>query len=938
MPKKILHKQAATPVTRLDQDKVKIHNILDKMERTFLPVGAPIGKYRIIEEIDRGGMAVVYKATQLDLDRVVALKVLPANVTINRQFVERFLSEAHAVARLNHPNIVSIHEVSMQNNIYFLAMDYVPGTNLFHFMNRKKPKLVDVLEIFVQLADALAYAHDQRILHRDLKLNNVIMRDNRLPVLIDFGLAKAMEGEEDGLTKTGEIMGSPAYMAPERILGGGSDMRSDVCSLGIMLYEVLTLKNPYLDPRSIHQTTMNVIEANPVQPRKLVPWLPSEVEAITLKAMHREPEKRYQTMAAFRDDLLRYQRGEQVLANPPSFWSKLRHRARKRWPVIAIVLTALVFAGVLGAVLHLQRKREQRNWRLIAEEPFEQYPRSSWYVYDGGDTTHPAAWTVKNGALQVASRGYTYLRLERFFTRDLRFEFDIAAAAGAVRDIGFFICGNDPDGGYRFHIHHGAGSENGITYPGSSFLFSDCDPMTFPAGRSYHAVAEKVDNAISFRLNGVEVAKIHDFFPPYGKDHQKVGFFVNGGWYRIDNLRVYRLAMPELASPTIIADRFWEHGDFYAALDEYEELLLDVSREDIVHTVKLRMADCLIRLNDFDAADAILSEEHVASAKNESRLAHVLYLKGMLSERRGDFVKADEYYFDLAKRFPSSAINQSVAARLVLRAVAALEQDTAGRPEERIARLTRLYPKSSRACGRAHLRVLEYYINKGMLERASAVVKQVLALHPRSVGLQAAARHRLALMYLGRRKQAQAVGILNQAVTTQEPAREVWRAWLTLAGIYEHDRNYGDAVTVYRKIHDECPPTVPEHWYARIKLGEIAKTASLDEDPAAIFASVAKSSHPFALPRIVGQFYAGMLPEEHFEEEWEMLAPGDPRYRYHLARKDFMTDSVKAALRHLEDYLAELSPDSWEYVKAYALLERYTPAKPAASGEEENLF
>ena len=156
----------------VDKFKIKIHNILPTLERTFLQIGSTIGKYRIIEEIDRGGMAVVYKALQLDLDREVALKVLPANITINRRFVERFLSEAHAVARLQHPNIVNIHEVAVENNVYYLAMDFIPGMNLYYHLNFQKPKLVEVLEITAKVADALSYAHKQKIIHRDLKLNN----------------------------------------------------------------------------------------------------------------------------------------------------------------------------------------------------------------------------------------------------------------------------------------------------------------------------------------------------------------------------------------------------------------------------------------------------------------------------------------------------------------------------------------------------------------------------------------------------------------------------------------------------------------------------------------------------------------------------------------------------------------------------------------------
>jgi eukaryotic-like serine/threonine-protein kinase len=162
----------------LDGRQVTIRNTAPKIEQTFLSVGETVGKYRILAEIDRGGMAVVYRAMQLDLDREVALKVIPATVSVNPTFLERFLAEAHAVSKLSHPSIITIHEVAHEGGIYFIAMDYIPGRNLSLYLHEAKPKLVDVLEIISQIADALAYAHRQRIIHRDLKLNNVIMKDD----------------------------------------------------------------------------------------------------------------------------------------------------------------------------------------------------------------------------------------------------------------------------------------------------------------------------------------------------------------------------------------------------------------------------------------------------------------------------------------------------------------------------------------------------------------------------------------------------------------------------------------------------------------------------------------------------------------------------------------------------------------------------------------
>ncbi|OGS36210.1 MAG: hypothetical protein A2293_15310 [Elusimicrobia bacterium RIFOXYB2_FULL_49_7] len=184
-----------------------------KVDTTRLLTGTKVGQYIIQNEIDRGGMAVVYRAQQLGLDRNVALKVLPPSISIQGKFIDRFQKEAKSIAQLTHPNIVRIIEVGGDAGIYFIAMEYLDGLNLYKYMNKFEPTVYSVVQIMRQLTEALEYAHGRNIIHRDLKLNNVIMKDNAIPVLIDFGLAKAREADS-GLTISGEILGSPSYMSP----------------------------------------------------------------------------------------------------------------------------------------------------------------------------------------------------------------------------------------------------------------------------------------------------------------------------------------------------------------------------------------------------------------------------------------------------------------------------------------------------------------------------------------------------------------------------------------------------------------------------------------------------------------------------------------------------------------------------------------------------
>jgi serine/threonine protein kinase/tetratricopeptide (TPR) repeat protein len=903
----------------LAKGAIKITNILEDAERTFLPAGSPIGKYRIIKEIDRGGMAVVYKAHQLDLDRTVALKVLPANVTINRRFVERFLSEAHAVAKLNHQNIVSIHEVSMENNVYFLAMDYIPGLSLYYYLNQKKPKLVDVLEIFVQLADALAYAHEQRIIHRDLKLNNVIMKDNKSPVLIDFGLAKALEDEEGGITRTGEIMGSPAYMPPERILGGVSDVRGDVCSLGIMLYEMLTFKNPYLDPRSIHQTTMNVMEAAPIPPRKLIPWLPGEVEAITLKAMHKDPEKRYQMMVHFKEDIQRYQRGEQVLANPPSVWTKTRHFVRKQWAPLSFGAIILLFSVILGFVMHLQSRKERWRWQQVHLESFsDSASLTDWTSFPRPDEKGGHAlqnhWRLKDGALHVSSSAASYIRLERPFTRDLRFEFDIHGGSDGLYNAGFFMCGDSPDSAYAFSIHRDATMLCGAAFQNSEYFFYDYNPMEFPAAQSYHVIVEKTENLITLKLNGYLVARIFDFFPLMGKKYQKMGFFTKGGECIFDNLRIYRRSVPMLASPTIIADRFWEHGEFETALNEYRELLLDFPRNDIVREVKLKIIDCLIRLGNFDEAGAMLEDQNWDALREEQFQMRLLHLRGTLARQQGRALAADSLFTLLNRYYPTSTRNYSVLAHQILEADKLLAQGLPDSAEKRIMHIAETRPRFSRACGRFHIRILQFYVDKGYFNEALAVGRRIIMLHAGEDDILSHTRTIFGKLYLGRGMKYKALEMLNRSTTTIYSFPELWEGWWTLGEVYEFDRKYKDAYQIYQKIYQECPPVIELPWLARLRMAEILPLIDkeAEEKVSQYIRGVIDGDHPFAIPRLVASYYDGRIEEKDFVEKWRIIRPLDRNYLYYCAQRAHMSGNRKLAGNYLQKLKNQYRSNSWE--------------------------
>ena len=909
----------------VDKFKIKIHNILPTLERTFLQIGSTIGKYRIIEEIDRGGMAVVYKALQLDLDREVALKVLPANITINRRFVDRFLSEAHAVARLQHPNIVNIHEVAVENNVYYLAMDYISGMNLYYHLNFQKPKLVEVLEITAKLADALAYAHKQKIIHRDLKLNNIIMRDPITPVLIDFGLAKALEGEDVALTKTGEIMGSPAYMAPERLAGSNTDARSDICSLGIMLYEMLTFKNPYLDPRSMPQTTMNVMEANPILPRKLVPWLPAEIEAITLKAMQKDPDKRYQTMDEFAADIRRYQKGEQVLANPPSLWSKGKHLLHAYWPVFAIGLLTMMFSSLFALSFYYNNKKEQPYWQLAYDsENSRTNHNNDWYTSSEGKKD-AIKWRLQNNELRSPETGYSFIRLKRFFSHDVRIEFDIKTESENFSNVGLFLNGICPDSGYCFHILRGANGRCGISYPGSDFLFSDYNPIEFIAGTHYHVCIEKKEKSLSFKVNDLTIGKIWDFFPPAGKNHQHLGFFVNGFPCEINNVKIFTYTHPRPSEKDISADRFAQRGEYQLALEEYREILPEQFAEDAIQDINLKMCDCLIRLRNYDEARKMFEKMPLSEKPGNRRNAKRFYLEGMLNVVQDRDSAADSLFVKLFKSSPESPMNQSAQNLAVLHIVKSLSANDAASALGKMKMLVDNFPVSSKTCGKTYLMIMEYYLNAGLLDKAKDIGETIMDAFKNDPDVLLTGRVMMSRIYLAKGDKSMATDLLNQCIASYVPSEAAWQAWMELAEIYEYDLNNADAFTIYRKIFDDCPKYLIFPWMARIKMGEIANRVNYEEKPDRIFDNIISSPHPFAFPRLIARFYKGSATKEEFKNAWLSFYPNSKEYLRYYAKKALVNNKPEQAEVYLEEFKEDLPPNTWAALqvnKALSLLQK----------------
>ncbi|MDV6028997.1 MAG: protein kinase [Phycisphaera sp. RhM] len=378
-----------------------------------------LGDFQIECEIGRGGMGVVYRARQITLDRLVALKVLPfAAITHERQLA-RFQVEAQAAAGLHHPGIVPVYSVGCDAGMHYYAMQYIEGTSLTVVLNGLRNQVSQsdptldlnasrgeraatsgqtvqstsgsgsqfslssnatyhfraMAELGVQAAEALEHAHRSGVIHRDIKPGNLLVDQEGKLWITDFGLARIEQDSE--LTQTGDLVGTLRYMSPEQAVSPhtGTDHRSDIYSLGATLYEMLTLRRAFASVDR-QETLDQIRHRDPTPPRKLNPRIPSDLETIVLKAMEKDPAARYQTAQALADDLTRFLQDRTIAAKRPSVSARLRKFGRRHPAVVNSAVMILIVLAVGSAISSVLLKREQAETKFALEASERNFRKS----------------------------------------------------------------------------------------------------------------------------------------------------------------------------------------------------------------------------------------------------------------------------------------------------------------------------------------------------------------------------------------------------------------------------------------------------------------------------------------------------------------------------------------------------------------------------------
>jgi hypothetical protein len=317
--------------------------------------------YEVLEELGRGGMGVVYKARQTSLNRLVALKMILAGGYAGAEQRARFRTEAEAIASLQHPNIVQIYEVGEAEGKPYVALEFLEGGSLDGRLGGTPLPPEEAARLVGVLAGAVNAAHQRHIVHRDLKPGNILLTADGTPKVADFGLAKRLD--EAGRTHSGAVMGTPSYMAPEQADGQSKEvgLAADVYALGAILYDCLTGRPPFKAASAL-DTLLQVVNDEPVPPRRLQPKVPLDLETVCLKCLRKEPASRYASAAELVEDLRRFQAGEPVKARPVGRAERGLKWVR-RYPAAAtaygLATLVLVLGGLGGAAAWLWHRSEQ---------------------------------------------------------------------------------------------------------------------------------------------------------------------------------------------------------------------------------------------------------------------------------------------------------------------------------------------------------------------------------------------------------------------------------------------------------------------------------------------------------------------------------------------------------------------------------------------------
>jgi serine/threonine protein kinase/tetratricopeptide (TPR) repeat protein len=679
-----------------------------RREAGGIRVGKYFGDYKILSEIARGGMGIVYLAEQESLRRTVALKVLRAGEGASEEDFSRFLREAEAAASLSHPNIVPIHELNVFEDQPFFTMDFVDGVSLERMSVDGHVTLRQAAEIIEKIALAIQYAHDKGIVHRDLKPANVLFTRGGVPKITDFGLAVNLSHStaSQRMTHSGVVMGTIPYIPPEQAAGDVSLVgpKADIYSMGAILYEMITGQPPF-EGEAQFELLHKVMHEEPVAPRKLNAKLPPDLETICLHCLEKSMDRRYESAQALADDCRAFLNGEVIKARPATTGYRLyRFVARQRILVGLSAALCLLFLIFLAVTTSLQGENEEKDkalkqnkrmqaitrkkladveaekeeltaaldpgWREMFSDRFRSGNLQRHWVLNAGRVRFQRGYILLTGRkslpvnksdLVVDDSGTEVAKVEADviniglrapYPRDVRLVFKVYLPKENSGALGILLSGlgYNLGGTFGYYFHLGSPAAPGARIDKGPATLASTPNAILDAGRWHTVQIQRSGTTLSLYLNGKRILETTDETILRSDEHSRVGFHVAAGQAFVDDVRVYApgSSLQMKSNMLDMADSFYRNAELDWAIRMAEYVAKEPGESGQHLRAMHRLIACYVRKH---RNPQVLQTKFAAFLKSfrkdggyHLRPGEADYMRGLLNLEIRNYPEAVRYF------------------------------------------------------------------------------------------------------------------------------------------------------------------------------------------------------------------------------------------------------------------------------------------------------